>query len=109
MPHQRPSGLASATSSLIGLIAHLLIYFLAKPFLVHRLGAGPYGLLTLCLSMTSLLGSLDFGLGAGGVRAQGNALHLSDSQTVVRLHQELWSLFLYIGLGLATILWFGAP
>jgi O-antigen/teichoic acid export membrane protein len=101
--------LASGTSSLIGLAAPLLTFFFATPFLVHRLGAGTYGALMLCLSITSLLGSLDFGLSAGGVRAQGNALHHSDTSAVIRLHQELWSLFLYLGLALMTIVWIASP
>ncbi len=98
MANQRPSGLSSAVASLLGLAIPLVVFLLTTPYLVARLGTAQYGILMLVMSLTAILGSLDFGLAAGGVREIGGALARGENERLVRLLREYLSLFALVGL-----------
>ena len=98
MANQRPSGLTSAVASLLGLAVPLAVFLLTTPYLVARLGTGQYGILMLVVSLTAILGSLDFGLATGGVREISRALARGENDRLVQLLREYLSLFVVVGL-----------
>lgn len=104
-----PSGLKSGIYSLVGLAAPLLVYLLATPFLIARLGLAQYGILTLLLTITALLGSMDFGLSAGGVRGVGQALATGDQKTAILIVRETVTLFFLLGAIAAGVVILAAP
>lgn len=97
MANQRPSGLTSAAAGLAGLAIPLVVFLLTTPYLVARLGTAQYGILMLVVSLTAILGSLDFGLAAGGVREIGGALARAENERLIRLLREYLSLFALVG------------
>src|SRR3990172_5228362 len=97
MANQRPSGLTSAVASLLGLAVPLAVFLLTTPYLVARLGTGQYGILMLVVSLTAILGSLDFGLATGGVREISRALARGENDRLVQLLREYLSLFVVVG------------
>lgn len=109
MASQRPSGLSSAVASLLGLAIPLAVFLLTTPYLLARLGTAQYGILMLVMSLTAILGSLDFGLAAGGVREIGGALARGESTRLVRLLREYMSLFILVGLAVFGVLVLFAP
>lgn len=109
MTNQRPSGLSSAVASLLGLAIPLAVFLLTTPYLVARLGIAQYGILMLVVSLTAILGSLDFGLAVGGVREIGGALARGENERLVRLLREYLSLFALAGLAVFGALVVFAP
>lgn len=82
----------------MGLAIPLAVFLLTTPYLVARLGTAQYGILMLVVSLTAILGSLDFGLAAAGVREIGQALARGENERLVRLLREYLSLFILVGL-----------
>lgn len=95
------SGLVNSIANILGLLIPLGIFFLVTPTLINSLGTDHFGVLTLFLAGVALLGSFDFGLGTGGVRALGEVLHSDCESSFVELAREWWSAYLMLGLLMA--------
>lgn len=103
---RRPTALASAAASLAGLLAPIAAFVVAAPKVVEGLGRERFGVLMVVVAVTTLVTSMDLGLGAGGVRLVARASGKGDMVAVAEVVREVFTVFvglaiLVAGAGLA--------
>jgi O-antigen/teichoic acid export membrane protein len=85
--------LSSAAASLCGLVAPIVVFLVAAPRVVDELGKERFGVLMVVLAVTTLLTSMDLGLGAGGVRLVARASGRRDMVAAAELVREVFTVF----------------
>jgi O-antigen/teichoic acid export membrane protein len=104
-PVRRPTALVSAAASLGGLLVPLAVFVVAAPKVVDGLGRERFGVLMVVVAVTSLVTSMDLGLGAGGVRLVARAAGRGDMTVAAEVVREVFTVFaglavLVAGIGL---------
>jgi len=90
---RRPTALASAAASLGGLVVPLAVFVVAAPKVVDGLGRERFGVLMVVVAVTSLLTSMDLGLGAGGVRLVARAAAKGEPAVAAEVVREVFTVF----------------
>jgi O-antigen/teichoic acid export membrane protein len=85
--------LASAAASLAGLVAPIAVFVIAAPKVVEGLGKERFGVLMVVIAVTTLVTSMDLGLGAGGVRLVARASGKGDMVAATELVREVFTVF----------------
>lgn len=100
------SGLMSSLANVLGLLLPLAIFFLTTPFLLRGLGLAQFGGLTLFVAAVAVVGSLDLGLAASGVRVLGKSLQDVGWQQFRTVTGVWWTALSLLGAVYAAVLGF---
>ncbi len=102
--------LRNASSSGFAALAIPALYFFATPFLLSRLGAEGFGVWTLLSNLFTIAGLADFGIGPATTLYVARYRGTQESETLLRVIQTAWGLYLVLVILLAVALFFlGEP
>lgn len=93
-------------SNFAGSVVSLGVGFFLTPFTVHRLGAAEYGVWMLAGSVVGCSGLLGLGLNQALVKRSAEYLCRGEVEKLSQMASILWTLYLLIGAGAGSILFF---
>lgn len=102
-------GLKNAGWSMIDYLVMPILMILATPFLIHRLGAGSYGIWMLVNGFVGMLGVMGFGLGEATIKYVSHFRAREDMSSVLRVVRSTLTMYGALGVLTAGVYYLGAP